>query len=235
LLNRTYGEEVDVVWLCPKQWNGRVVVWLDDQGKAALCNGDGSVRPAVLKLVQAGAAVLGADLLFQGGVPVKQTRVVANPREFAGYTFGYNHALFAQRTHDVLTIVSLLRHTEVGPCPNPETVAIAGWHKTGPVVAAAGALAGEAIDRVAVDTQGFRFGKLLDYRDPMFLPGGAKYLDLGGLIALNAPRPLWLAGEGQEPAIITAAYRAAAQADGLVTFAGEASQQEAAAGQWLLK
>ena len=92
----------------------------------------------------------------------------------------------------MLTIVSLLRHTEVGPCPNPETVAIAGWHKTGPVVAAAGALAGEAIDRVAVDTQGFRFGKLLDYRDPMFLPGGAKYLDLGGLIALNAPRPLWL-------------------------------------------
>ena len=33
LLNKTYGEEVNVVWLCPKQWNGRVVVWLDDQGK----------------------------------------------------------------------------------------------------------------------------------------------------------------------------------------------------------
>ena len=235
LLNKTYGEEVNIVWLCPKQWNGRVVVWLDDRGKAALCNGDGSVKPAVLKLVQAGAAVLGADLLFQGGEPVKQTRVVANPREFAGYTFGYNHALFAQRTHDVLTIVSLLRHTEVGPCPNPKTVAIAGWHGTGPIVAAAGALAGEAIDRAAVDTQRFRFGKLLDYRDPMFLPGGAKYLDLCGLIALNAPRPLWLAGEGQEPEIITAAYRAASRADGLVTFTGEASQQEAAAGQWLLK
>jgi len=59
-----------------------------------------SVNPAVLKLVRAGATVLGADLLFQGGEPVKQIRVVANPREFAGYTFGYNHALFAQRTHD---------------------------------------------------------------------------------------------------------------------------------------
>ena len=235
LLNKTYGEEVNVVWLCPKHWNGRVVIWLDDPGKAALRSADGSVKPAVLKLVQAGAAVLGADLFLQGGEPVKQTRAVANRREYAGYTFGYNHALFAQRTHDVLTIVSLLRHTEVGPCPNPKTVAIAGWHSTGPIVAAAGALAGEAIDRVAVDTQRFRFGKLLDYRDPMFLPGGAKYLDLRGLIALNAPRPLWLAGEGQEPAIITAAYRAASQADGLVTFTGEAAQQETAAGQWLLK
>ena len=131
--------------------------------------------------------------------------------------------------------MSLLRRTKDGPCPNPKTVAIAGWRSTGPIVAAAGALAGEAIDRAAVDTQAFRFGRLLDYRDPMFLPGGAKYLDLPGLLALHAPRPLWLAGEAQEPAIITAAYRAASQADTLVTFTGEAAQQEAAAGQWLLK
>lgn len=235
LLNKTYGEEVNVVGLCPKQGNGRVVVWLDDQGVAALRNADGSLKPAVQRLVRAGAAVLGADLLFQGGEPVKQTRVVSNPREFAGYTFGYNHALFAQRTHDVLTIVRFVRQATDGLCPNPKSVAIAGWRGAGPIVAAAGALAGEALDRVAIDTQGFRFGTLLDYRDPMFLPGGAKYLDLPGLLALHAPRPLWLAGEGSEPAIITAAYRAAPSADGLETFTGDTSQQEAAAGLWLLK
>lgn len=235
LLNKTYSEEVHVEWLCPKSWNGRVVVWLDEQGKSALRNVDGSMKPAVLNLVRAGAAVLGADLLYQGGEPLRQTRVVANPREFAGYTFGYNHSLFAQRAHDVLTIVSFLRHAEVSPCPNPKTVAVAGWGCAGPIVAAAGALSGEAIDRAAVGTQGFRFGKLLDCRDPMFLPGGAKYLDLPGLLALNAPRPLWLAGEGRAPAIITAAYRAASKADGLVTFTGEAAQQEAAAGKWLVE
>lgn len=235
LLNTTYGEELKAVWLCPKQWNGRVVVWLDDQGTSSLRSGDGEVKPAVLKLVQAGAAVMGAELLFQGGEPIEQTRVVANPREFAGYTFGYNHTLFAQRTHDVLSIVSLLRHANAGPCPQPKSVAIAGWRSTGPLVAAAGALAGNAIDRTAVDTQGFRFGKLLDYRDPMFLPGGAKYLDLPGLLALHAPRPLWLAGEGQEPAIITAAYREDSQTENLATFSDEAAQQEAAAAEWLLK
>ncbi len=235
LLNKTHGEEVNVVCLCPKQCSGRVVIWLDDPGKAAIRDADGTVKPAVLRLVQAGAAVLGADLFLQGGDPVKEAPVVANPREFAGYTFGYNHALFAQRTHDVLTMVSHLRNTEVGPCPKPKTLAIAGWNSTGPIVAAAGAIAGKAIDLAAIDTQRFRFGELLDYRDPMFLPGGAKYLDLPGLIALNAPRPLWLAGEGQEPAIIAAAYDATSQPDALVTYTGQATQQEAAASQWLLK
>ena len=237
LLNKTHGEEVNVVWLCPKQWNGRVVIWLDDAGKAAVCNDDGSVKPAAMKLVQAGAAVLGADLFLQSGEAVKQTRVVDNPREFAGYTFGYNHALFAQRTHDVLSIVSFLRHAKEGPCPNPDlkNIAVAGWRGAGPIVAAAGGLADDAIDRIAIDTQGGRFGRLLDYRDPMFLPGGAKYLDLPGLVALIAPRPLWLAGEGQEPAMITAAYRAASQVGGVVTFTGEAGKQQAAAGQWLLE
>lgn len=233
LINTTHNEEVNVVCLCPKQRNGNVVIWLDDQGKASVFNDDGSVKAAVSKLVEAGVAVVGADLFLQDGTPVKQTRVVDNPREFAGYTFGYNPALFAQRTHDVLSIASFLRHTDVGPCPNSDlkSIAIAGWNDSGPIVAAAGAIAGDAIDRAAIDTRAFRFGKLLDYRDPMFLPGGAKYLDLPGLIALNAPRPLWLTGERSQPALITAAF----SNDGLVTFTGEAEMEKASASEWLLK
>jgi len=240
LHNKTHGEELPVAWLYPKKWNGRAVVWLDDSGKSALYNADGSVKPAVLKLVDAGATVLGADLLFQGefladGQPVKQTRVVANPREFAGYTFGYNHALFAQRTHDVLSLVKFLRTAKVGSHPNPTSVVVAGSGGTGPIVAAARALAGDAIDRAAVDTGGFRFGKVLDYRDPQFLPGGAKYLDLPGMLALGAPHPLWLAGEGGKLELISDAYTAAGQATQLTTFTGELSQKEAAAIEWLLK
>jgi len=231
LLNKTHGEEVNVTWLRPKQWNGRVVIWLDEFGKAALHSANGGLNPAVRTLVQSGAAVLGADLFRLGGEPVKQTRAVVNRREYAGYTFGYNHALFAKRAHDVLTIVSHLRSAKTGPCPNPKTIAVAGWDNAGPIVAVAGALAGNAIDRVAIDTGGFRFGQLLDYRDPMFLPGGAKYLDLPGLIALNAPRPLWLAGEGKEPDIITPAYAR----DELETYTGNTTGQEAAASEWFLR
>ncbi|MBL9182879.1 MAG: acetylxylan esterase [Verrucomicrobiaceae bacterium] len=192
LKNTTHSEEINVAWLYPKNWNGRVVIWLDDNGKSGLQSDD------VKKLVAAGSAVVGADLLFQG---VKETRVVANPREFAGYTHGYNHALFAQRVHDVLSLVTFLRNTKVGSHPNPKTVCLAAFGaQTGPIAVAARALAGNAVDRAAVDTHGFRFGKVLSYRDPMFLPGGSKYLDLPGFIKLNGSHALWLKGEGKEPA-----------------------------------
>ena len=237
LHNKTYGEEVSVVFLCPKQWNGRVVIWLDGTGRTAVCSDDGKVPSPVEKLVKAGTAVLGADLFRQDGDDSKPARVVTSRREFAGYTFGYNHALFAKRAHDVLSIVRFLRHANSGPCPSAalKTIAIAGWNGSGPIVAAAGGLTGNAIDRTAIDTRGFRFGQVLDYRDPMFLPGGAKYLDLPGLIALNAPRPLWLAGEDQTPATITAAYRAVSNDSGLVTFTGDDEKQQSVASEWLLK
>ena len=232
VVNKPYDEAVAVVWLCPKQWNGRAVAWLGDSGKATLRSADGRLGPSVARLVQSGAAVLGADLLFQGGAPVKQTRVVDNPREFAGYTFGYNQSLFAQRTHDVLTLVRFLRTVPASAFPQPKTVSLAGWGSVGPVAVAARALAGEAVDRAAADTQGFRFATLLDYRDPRFLPGGAKYFDLPGFIALNAPQALWLAGENQLPEPVAVAYCAA---DTPTVFAGDAAQKEAAAITWLLE
>ena len=223
LANTTHSEELNVSWLYPKQWNGRAVVWLDDQGKAAI------QREEALKLVKAGVTVLGVDLLFQGGNPVKETRVVENPREFAGYTFGYNHALFAQRVHDVLSVVSFLRKSKVGSHTNPAHVSLVGWGSQGPVVAAAGALAGEAVDRVAVDTQGFRFGKVLDYRDPMFLPGGAKYLDVPGLIALNASHALWVAGEGPQPESFGAKFKE------LTPYGGDEAGKLPSVLDWVLK
>ncbi len=236
LRNKTHGEELPVSWLYPKKWNGRAVVWLDDSGKAALFNADGSVKAEVKQLVDAGATVLGADLLFQGeflkdGQAVKQTRLVANPREFAGFTFGYNHTLFAQRAHDVLTLVKYLRSYETSAQhPKPTSVDVAGFGGTGPIVAAARVVAREGIDRAAVETGGFRFGKLLDYRDPSFLPGGAKYGDLPALLALNAPAKLWIGGESA-PALATKLYQSA-NAAGALTATAKADR--AAAAQWLL-
>ncbi len=189
LRNITYGEELPVAWLYPKKWNGRVIVWLDDAGKSSLHASDGSLTPAVQELANAGAAVVGVDLLYQGeflkdGQPIKRTRVVANSRDCAAYTFGYNDSLFAQRAHDVLTIVKFLRTAKIDSYPSPSSVGVAGFDGAGPIVVAARAVAGDAIDSAVADTHGFRFAKLLDFRDPQFLPGGAKYLDLLGLIAL---------------------------------------------------
>ena len=232
--NATYGEEIPAVWMQPKQWTGRVVIWLDDPGKAALYAKDGSLRPEIQRLVDAGAGVLGADLLFQGeflkdGQAPTQNRVVANPREFAGYTYGYNHPLFAQRVHDILTLVQHAKSLEGSAPPKPAVVAVAAFGLAGPVAAAARAVARDAIELAAIDTAGFRFGKLLDYRDIHFLPGGAKFGDLPGMLALGAPGPLWLAGEGPSaPELLQRIYRLAG---GEIALAATADR--AAAAEWL--
>jgi dienelactone hydrolase len=220
LHNKTHSEDISAVWLYPKSAAKSAVIWLSDKGTGAVTD------PAVVQLVKNGAAVLCADL-FQAGI--KQTGVVGNPREFAGYTHGYNHSVFARRTHDVLSLISFVRNGKVGAHQNPSRVLLAGWESTGPVAVASKALAGAAVDRTAVDTKGFRFGKLLDYRDPMFIPGGAKYLDLPGLIALNAPGPLWLAGEGPKPEVFGAKFKE------LTPYPGGEGSKKVSAAEWLLK
>ncbi|MFM8584805.1 MAG: acetylxylan esterase, partial [Planctomycetaceae bacterium] len=199
LKNKTHGEELPILCLYPKNWNNRVVLWLTGTGKAGLFQADGKLLPAVQSLVDGGTTVVGADLLYQGefladGQAPTQTRVVNNPRQVAAYTHGYNPTLFAQRVHDVLSLLRYVRTAEVPGHPRAERVSIAAWGAAGPIAAVARSVAVGQVDRLAVDTQGFRFGKLLDYRDPQFLPGGAKYLDLPGLMANNGSEPLWLAG-----------------------------------------
>jgi dienelactone hydrolase len=240
LRNLTYKEELPVTWLYPKEWNGSVVVWLGDGGKSALIDSNGALRPAVKQLIDGGATVLGADLLFQGefladGQPVTQQRVVANPREAPAYTFGYNDSLFAQRTHDVLTLVKFLRTAKVEAHPSPKRVAIAGFGEAGPIVAAGLAVAEGMVDRAAVDTGGFRFGELLDYRDPRFLPGGAKYFDVPGMLALGAPSELWLAGEVDGLPLVTEMYKSADGVKKMANFRGEAGDEQASAAKWLLE
>ena len=223
LLNATYGEEVTIDWLQPVNPTGEVVIWLDDAGKGSARLADGSIRPELQTLIDRGIGVLTADLFQQDVKGLKQTRVVAGPREVPAYTFGYNHALFAQRVHDVLTITQYLRAKRDSSQPAVKKVSLAGFGKMGVVAAAARAVSGGAIDKAAVDTGGFRFGQLLDYRDPMFLPGGSKYLDVPGLLCLAADRPLWVAGEKDHTL-----FRSA-------TLHIDGTDAKTAAATWLLK
>lgn len=234
-----HGEELPIISLHPKQtaWNGQVVIWIDGHGKDGLYDAQGQPRAEIRRLLAAGASVLSADLLYQGeslinGKPLTETRTVSNPREFAGYTFGYNHTLFAQRVHDILTLISFVRHDEHAP----RQVHLVGVNGAGPWVAAARAQAGGAIDRAAIDTGGFRFADLKSYRDVNFLPGAVKYGDLPALLALSAPHQLWLAGENAEvPDIVSAAYRAAGETGHVESFSGKPNEVAQAAVQWLMR
>lgn len=186
LRNTSFHEELPAVFCYPKQWNGHTAIWLSAEGKAGLYGGDGFLKPEVQRLVDAGVTVLGLDLLYQGefladGATFTQTPRVKNPREAAAYTYGYNPAVFVHRVHDVLTAVKLI-HGHERPSKILSLVAL---DSTGPIAAAARAMAEGTIDQAAINTGGFRFGQVLDLRSPDFLPGGAKYGDVPGLLALG--------------------------------------------------
>ena len=227
------GEELPVVLLEPQGAVRRVALWLHRDGKAGLFQADGKPQPAVQRLLAAGVAVAGVDLLYQGefladGTAVTETRRVKNPREAAAFTFGYNDALFAQRVHDVLTLIAFLRQRAVGAA-----VWVVGLEGAGPWVAVALTQTREAVAKAALDTAGFRFAGVTAMHSPDFLPGGAKYDDVPGALALAAPTALWLAGEGAAgPAVTRAAYSAAGAASALTVVATPATP--AAAVDWLL-
>jgi hypothetical protein len=241
-------EELPTLILEPRGETRRTVIWLDPAGKTALLTADGSPKPNIRKLLENGAQVVGLDLFEQGeflpdGKLLEHTRQVINPsHNSAAYTFGYNRALFAQRVHDVLTAVSYFR----GDDQSWGSIDIVGLNGAGAWASAAKAIAGKAVERAAVDTLGFRFANVPAVDHPDFLPGGAKYFDLPGLLALSAPGELWLRGEtpsaGSEApandnsdlALITAAYEAAGAKDKLTLDDGPAENSEASAVQWVL-
>jgi dienelactone hydrolase len=209
--NVTFGEELPVVVLEPTSPSGKTVLWLTSEGKAGLFTGS-EIRPEIRQLLEGGARVVGADLLFQGeslqdASGLGRQRKVKNPREAAAYTYGYNHSLFAQRAHDVLTLVRYYGELD----RSTKRLCVAGARGAGPWVAAARAVAGKAIHAAAVDTGGFRFLNVMDIYSPDFLPGGAKYGDLPGMLAVAAPGRLWVTGEqSNDLAFVGEQYRGAA-------------------------
>jgi hypothetical protein len=188
----------------------------------------------VQRLLDGGASVVAPDLFEQGEFlagdqRLTQQAVVKNTRESAAYTFCYNETVFASRVHDVLTLVTWIRNDE----HKPKRLNVIGVDGAAAIAAAARAIAGGAVNKLAVDTAGFRFADLTSYRDPDFVPGAVKYGDLPSLLALSAPHPLWFGGEqGKVPEITISAYNAAEQQD-QVTSSAQQNAADAAVG-WLL-
>jgi len=230
-----HGEEIPTLFFLPRNCNKHVAVWITDDGKSSLLKADGSPKAEVQQLLDAGVSVAIPDLMLQGeflanGKPVAQARMVKNPREFVGFTAGYNHPLFSQRVHDVLTMIAFCKFSKY----EPSGVHLIGLGRTaGPIAAAAAFQAGNAVNKVAIGTGGFRFASLTNAYDPMLLPGAVKYGDVPGLLALVAPHPLWLAGEGEQPpSLVATSYQVAKGS--VNSYSGAAPGAAADAVKWIL-
>ena len=104
------------------------------------------------------------------------TEKVANPREFAGYTHGYNHSRFARQVHDLLSVIAYL------DSKHEKTIEVHAGKGFEAHAIVASYLAKDSIKKVVVESSDFRFSEIVDYRDPLFLPGAIKYGDLDFLI-----------------------------------------------------
>lgn len=242
LRNKAHGEELPVTVLQPMGQLRGTVLWLDPAGKAGLLN-NGKLRDGVKQLLKSGMQVVGIDLLKQGESVADQKqseKTPSRPRRdtprIAAFTFGYNPSLFAARVHDVLTAASYFaKDTADKDC------AIVGLNGAGHWAAAAKMIAGEAIDRVAIDTDAFRFVNAKGFDDPDFQPGASKYFDLPGVLALCAPGKIWVRDAESKPTrlddseVTTATYKAAGAADNIVRFSGLKEEAGAAAVKWLLE
>lgn len=178
LRNPARGETVPVTFLHPKTWNGTTVIVPTVSGKAGLYAGDGSLLPAVQGRLDAGATVVGVDLMHQGefladGKPLAQTPKVKNPREAAAYTFGYNPSVFQQRVHDLLTVIAFVKNNE----KTSKEIVLEPRSGAEAWAACAEAVSGGAVTRGSNMKTDFRFASVRDIHSPDFVPGGAKYLD----------------------------------------------------------
>ena len=202
LRNIDHQEVLPILQLDPidKTAERGTVIWVTDDGKSSILV-KGRIKQEIVSLVQAGYRVVVPDLFGQGEL-VGQDEP-ANPEQsqrmwfqrggdlgwhqFSGYTFGFNHCLFAQRTHDLLSVVDYTG--QLGD------VHLIGLGKTaGPLVAAACSQTSQKIDRCIIDLADFRFAELNRHDDPMFVPGAVKYFGVDGLISLAAPVPVVVLG-----------------------------------------
>lgn len=239
--DRAAGVALPSLIFQPNDWNQEVAIWIDPAGKAGLYDTSGELRAGVKQLLDDGVAVIGADLLYQGefledGKPLEQAPLVRDADKgrdaYSGYTYGYNLPLVSQRTRDVLTLLAFAKNHEEAP----EAVHLVGLNGAGHWVALAAAAAGDSVGSTVIDTDGFRFANIDDLGDVNFLPGGAKYGDLPGLIALVAPNPIWISGEGSSvPSVVEAAFKTADQESAVMLFEGEGTTADQSAVQWLIQ
>ncbi len=158
--------------------DGRTVIWLHPKGKASLFEAE-NLTPVAKALVEAGFAVVAPDVLGVG--ELSPSKPFAVSEIYAGFTYGYNRPLFAERVHDVLTTIAFTRMLK------SKSTHLIGWGEFGPIAIVARGAAGAAIDKLVADGNNFKFADLKKPTDPMMLPGALKYGDVPAFLALGAP------------------------------------------------
>ncbi|QVL31466.1 hypothetical protein KIH39_21860 [Telmatocola sphagniphila] len=170
-------DAIPCVGLVPVGYQGTGVIWVHPKGKASLFDEKGEPVAEVKALLAKQIAVMSFDSFLTGELASDKPYTV--DKVYAGFTFGYNRSILANRVHDTLTALSLVKNMI-----QPKRVFLVGWESAGPQVVIARALAGDAVERTAADLNQFQFEKISAMNDANLLPGALKYGGLSGMLAL---------------------------------------------------
>ncbi len=197
------GEHVPVEINKPAKWNGKVVVNLSGRGEAGV-----GVLEIMPKLYL-------ADAKENPCVKPETLKERDSWQAWSGYTYGYNPPLLMRWVHDTLVVLAAASRMaeQAGFEGGVKEVTLTGSGEMAAVAGLAAMIAGpEAVQRVVVNTEGFRFAKLTSQWDRAFVPGAVKYGDLPAILGLCAPIALEVSGEGKMP-VVEAMYGAADAGD----------------------
>jgi dienelactone hydrolase len=170
------------------------------------------------------------DVVDVSGAAWPATNHLVANRHAAAYTFGYNAPQAVERAGLLAARLRIARR--VGDGIRVTLVALDGPSAAWAALAAASAP--DTVDRAAFVTGGFRFASVKTMEDVAFLPGAVKYGDLPAMLALLAPKPLWIGDESAaQPSLLRDVYAAAGATDALTVSRAKGERLRGDVMKWI--
>jgi dienelactone hydrolase len=220
-------EQIPIVVLSPRTASRNVLIWLHPSGKTSLFDG-GKLDSMARRSLESGVSIVAPDVFATG-------EFGANPNyrvntKYAGFTFGYNRPLLANRVHDILTVIAFAQKEM-----KADAIDLVGFEKAGPWALLARALCKDAVRRTLVDANLFDFTRVNSADDEMMLPGALKYGGLTTAAGLCAPAELLIhnAGRRSVEAMAEDVYRATGAPGRLTVVAGRMDRGKIV--DWLMR
>jgi dienelactone hydrolase len=195
-LRRSSGHpQLPFTRMAPKEDRGDVLIWADPAGKSSLLDRFGHVDADAQKLLDSGFAIICPELFLigenrpQGVAATMPSATIYAKQQYAGFLYNFNRSIMAERVDDLMTTVAFAQSDH-----HTKRIYLLGTGDVAPAAVMAKVLAGEAIDRTAVDLNGFDCRRVTDPTDQQMLPGLLKYGGLGGFAALCDTGRTMLAG-----------------------------------------
>ena len=140
-----------------------------------------------------------------------QQPLIADKRNYSGFTFGYNRPRAVKCFEQLLCVFAAFSDE-----PNRSITFVADGKDVAGSAIAASVVAGDRVGRCYVTTEGSRFADVTAYSDRNFVPGAARYFDLPGLMSLRAPHPLTVIDDsGEDLDLVKRVYLATGATDKL--------------------